>query len=107
MDVARPGLRQLGRGGDRVEGGGLGRFIVVFGDDEDAHQITLASVLSLVTNSSTEPTLTPPWRFTGSSTLSVTRRGVTSTPRSSGLITSIGFFLAFMMLGSDAYRGSL
>lgn len=29
-----------------------------------------------------------------------------STPRSVALIFSIGFFLAFMILGSDAYRGS-
>ncbi len=102
VDVAGAGLRQLGGGGGGVQGGGLDRIVVVLGDDENSHQMTLASVLSLVTSSSTEPTLTPPWRFAGSSTLSVTRRGATSTPRSSGLNTSIGFFLAFMMLGSDA-----
>ena len=102
VHVARAGLADLGGGGGGVQGGGLDRLIVVFGDDENRHQITRASFFSLSTSSSTEPTLTPPWRFAGSSTLSVMRRGVTSTPRSSGVTTSIGFFFAFMMLGRDA-----
>ena len=89
-------------GGDRVEGRGLQCPVVVFGDDESSHQITRASVLSLSTSSATEPTLCPPWRFAGSSTLSTTRRGVTSTPSASGVVVAIGFFLARMMLGSEA-----
>ena len=40
-------------------------------------------------------------------TLIVLTRGVMSTPSSSGVSTSIGFFFALMMLGSDANRGSL
>jgi hypothetical protein len=32
--------------------------------------------------------------------------GFVSTPRSTALICSIGFFLAFMILGSEAYLGS-
>src|ERR1700722_2609027 len=102
LDVARAGLGDFRGRGDGVEGGGLGHLVVMFGDDENGHQITRASVFNLLTNSSTEPTLTPPWRFTGSSTFKVTRRGVTSTPSCSGVTVSIGFFLAFMMLGSDA-----
>src|SRR5260370_6107639 len=89
-------------GGDGVQHGGLDRMVVVVGDDEYGHQITRASFFSLSTSSATEPTLTPPWRLAGSSTLSVIRRGVTSTPSSSGVIGTIGFFFAFMMLGSEA-----
>jgi len=77
-------------------------YVAVFGDDENGHQITRASFFSLSTSSVTEPTLTPPWRFAGSSTLSVTRRGATSTASASGVSCSIGFFFAFMMLGSEA-----
>ena len=35
----------------------------------------------------------------GSTVFSTVRRGVTSTPKSAGVFSSIGFFLAFMMLG--------
>ena len=38
----------------------------------------------------------------GSSVFSTLRRGVTSTPKSAGVFSSSGFFLAFMMLGSEA-----
>src|SRR5271165_3987656 len=89
-------------GGDSVERRGLERAVVVLGDDEGGHQITRASVLSMSTSSATEPTLRPPWRLVGSSTLSTTRRGVTSTPKASGVVVAIGFFLALMMLGSEA-----
>ena len=47
-------------------------------------------------------TLMPALRFGGSVTVTVARRGATSTPRSAGFTTSIGFFFAFMMLGSVA-----
>src|SRR5262249_37634946 len=91
-----------GRGGDRVERRALQRLVVVLGDDEESHQITRASFLSLSTSSCTDATFLPPWRLAGSSTLSVTRRGVTSTLSASGVSCSIGFFFAFMMLGSEA-----
>mmetsp|Transcript_18327 Transcript_18327/g.54168 ORF Transcript_18327/g.54168 Transcript_18327/m.54168 type:complete len:218 (+) Transcript_18327:386-1039(+) len=48
----------------------------------------------------------PACRTGGSSTLTVVRCFLISTPRSAGVILSIFFFLAFMMLGSVAYRGS-
>src|SRR6185312_2118862 len=89
-------------GGDGVERRSLERLVVVLGDDEKSHQITRASFLSLSTSSCAEPTFLPPWRFAGSSTLSVLRRGATSTLSTSGVTCSIGFFFAFMMLGSDA-----
>src|SRR6516225_1338203 len=89
-------------GGDGVEGRRLQRAVVVLGDDQSSHQITRASVLSLSTSSATEPTLWPPCRFAGSSTLRTTRRGVTSTPSASGVVVTIGFFLARMMFGSEA-----
>src|SRR6516225_4753568 len=90
--------------GSGIEGRGPERAVVVLGDDEGSHQITRASVLSLSTNSATEPTLCPPCRFGGSSTLSTTRRGVTSTPSASGVVATIGFFLARMIFGSEAAR---
>src|SRR6516165_7939832 len=89
-------------GGNGVEGRWLQRAVVVLGDDQSSHQITRASVLSLSTSSATEPTLWPPCRFAGSSTLRTTRRGVTSTPSASGVVVTIGFFLARMMFGSEA-----
>ena len=87
---------------NRVEGRRLQRPVVMFGDDQGSHQITRASVFSLSTSSVTEPTLWPPWRFGGSSTLSTVRRGVTSTPSASGVVVAIGFFFALMILGSEA-----
>ena len=89
-------------GCNRVEGCGLQHPVVMFGDDQSSHQITRASVFSLSTSSATEPTLWPPWRFAGSSTLSTTRRGAGSTPSASGVVVTIGFFLALMILGSEA-----
>ena len=65
-------------------------------------QITFASVFSLATSSATEPTFTPALRFGGSATFSVVRRGAGSTPRSAGLMLSIGFLRAFMIFGSEA-----
>ena len=91
-----------GGGGDGVQNDGNDCRIIVIGDDQDCHQMTPASFLSLSTSSATDSTFTPPSRFAGSVTLSVVRRGATSTPRSSGLISSMGFFFAFMMFGSDA-----
>jgi len=116
----------LGGGGHGVEGGGLDARVVVFGNYQCCHfcskklltsrgqgkfasqilvcpamfQITFASFLSLSTSAATSATLTPALRLGGSLTLSVLMRGLTSTPRSSGLKLSICFFLAFMMLGS-------
>lgn len=92
-------------GGDGVQGGGLDGGVVVFGNNECGHglktpQITLASFFSLSTRAATSATLTPAPRLGGSATLRVFRRGLTSTPRSSGLTVSSCFFLAFMMLGS-------
>src|SRR6185312_12488143 len=69
VDVAADGAG----GGDDVERRRLERRIVVFGKQENGHQMTRASFLSLSTNSATEATLWPPWRLAGSSTLSVTR----------------------------------
>ncbi len=87
-------------GGDGVEGGAADAGVVVFGDDECGHgQITLASFLSLATRVATSGTLMPALRLGGSLTLRVLMRGATSTPRSAGLSSSSGFFLAFMMLG--------
>lgn len=69
-------------------------------------QITLACFRPSM-SSSTDDRIRPPCRLGGSSTFKVSSRGVTSTPNSSRLRFSIGFFLAFMMFGSVAYLGSL
>jgi hypothetical protein len=63
----------------------------------------IAAVKSVVSVLHTFP---PPTRFGGSATLRVSNRGVRSTPSSSAESFSMGFFLAFMMFGSEAYRGS-
>lgn len=48
----------------------------------------------------------PPTRLGGSVTRTVSSRGVRSTPSAAGASFSIGFFLAFIMFGKEAYRGS-
>jgi len=65
-------------------------------------QSTPASTFSFCTSSATEPTFTPALRPPGSAVFTTFRRGETSTPSVSGDVSSRGFFLAFMMLGSDA-----
>ena len=95
-------LVDLRGGGHDVARDGLQLALGVLSDDEDAHQITFASFTSFSTSSWTVFTLPPPWRFGGSATLITFRRGVMSAPRSSGDISSIGFFFAFMMFGRDA-----
>ena len=47
-------------------------------------------------------TFPPPTRLGGSATFKVSSNGVRSTPRSAGVSFSMGFFLAFMILGSEA-----
>ncbi|MNN43934.1 hypothetical protein D3C81_1582000 [compost metagenome] len=98
MDVATDLLR--GRHG--VEGGGGQGGVVVFGNDENGHQITFASFFSFSTSSATDLTLMPALRAAGASTLRVFTVEAVETPRASGVSTSNGFFLAFMMLGSEA-----
>ncbi len=91
---------QPARGSNGVERGAIQRPIIVFGNNKDSHQITLASFFSLSTSAATSATLMPGARAAGSSTRSVCRRDTGSTPSASGVSTSRGFFLAFMMLGN-------
>ena len=91
-------------GGERLVGGVLEMSVIVLGDQQSGHsfdpsQSTPASVLSFWTSSATEPTFTPALRPPGSAVLSTFRRGAMSTPSVSGLVSSRGFFLAFMMFG--------
>ena len=95
-------LAQLGGGGYGIQGGALQRLTIMFCDYQGGHQITFASFFNLSTSPATSSTMTPALRLGGSSTLRVSRRGVISTPKSSGESSSMGFFLAFMILGSDA-----
>jgi hypothetical protein len=99
FDIATDGL---GRG-NGVQRRGNQPGVVVFCNNQSCHvQITLASFLSLSTSSSTLLTLMPPLRAAGDSTFSTLTVEAVLTPRSSGLRVSSGFFLAFMMFGSDA-----
>ena len=91
-----------GCGADDMAGDAFEALIVVLGDNEIRHQMTCASCMSLSTSSSTEPSFLPPWRFCGSLTCRMVRRGAISTPSASGVAWSIVFFFAFMMLGSEA-----
>ena len=59
------------------------------------HQITEASFLNLSMRSDVESTKTPALRVEGSSTFTTLLRGVKSTPVSSTVSTSIGFFFAY------------
>ena len=99
VDVATDGLG----GCNGVQGSCVQLGVVVFSNNQNAHvQITLASFLSLSTSSSTLLTLMPALRAAGASTFRVETVEAVLTPRSSGLRVSSGFFLAFMMFGSDA-----
>src|SRR5690606_34208159 len=73
------------------------RLVIVVGDDENGHYRTPASFFSLSTSVATSGTLTPAVRFGGSVTLRTLMRAAMSTPKSSGVWTSSGFFYAFMM----------
>src|SRR5688572_22857028 len=97
MDVAADRFR--GRQG--FVGGVLERLVVVLGEEKRCHQIAPAS-LSLPTSSATEPTFTPATRPPGSLVFTTCNRGLMSTPKASGAFSSIGFFFAFMMFGSEA-----
>ncbi|MDT4795247.1 hypothetical protein FQZ97_278030 [compost metagenome] len=90
------------RSGNGVEGGGCQSGVRVFSNNQDSHQITFASFFSLSTSSATDLTLIPAWRAAGASTFRVFTVEAVETPRASGVTTSSGFFLAFMMFGSDA-----
>ena len=89
-------------GSHRVQRGRFEFGVAVFGNNQGSHQITFASLRSLSTSSSTDPTLMPALRSGGGETFSVFTRGVTSTPSSAGVNVSSGFFFAFMMFGSEA-----
>ena len=65
-------------------------------------QGTFASFFSFSTSSATDLTLMPALRVAGASTLMVLTVEAVETPRSPGVTVSSGFFLAFMMFGSDA-----
>ena len=94
-------IQRLGRGQ------GLGRRLIErairnLGKKQDRHQITPASSLSFATSSAAEASLTPALRVGGATVFKILRRGAISMPKSAGVFSSIGFFLAFMILGSDA-----
>ena len=73
------GADALGRG-ERLVGRVLERLVVVLGNQQRRHQIAPASFLSLSTSSATVFTLTPALRTGGSTVLTTSSRGLTSTP---------------------------
>ncbi|MNC22428.1 hypothetical protein D3C75_704300 [compost metagenome] len=89
-------------GGHGVQGRSTQRCVVVLSDNQDSHQITFASFFSFSTSSATDLTLMPALRAAGASTLRVFTVEAVDTPSASGVTTSSGFFLAFMMLGREA-----
>ncbi|MNF87279.1 hypothetical protein D3C84_697430 [compost metagenome] len=89
-------------GGHGVQGRSTQRCVVVLSDNQDSHQITFASFFSFSTSSATDLTLMPALRAAGASTLRVFTVEAVDTPSASGVSTSSGFFLAFMMLGKEA-----
>src|SRR5450830_360290 len=93
----------LRSGSHGVQGGRSHDLAVVFGDYQDSHdQITFASFFSFSTSSATDLTLIPALRAAGASTFRVLLVEAVETPKASGVSTSSGFFLAFMMFGRDA-----
>src|SRR3954447_15587075 len=93
--------------GEAFAGCIIQNMVVVLGEQQRRHHSTPASFFSFPTRSSTEVTLIPACLLEGSTVLIILRRSFVSTPSASGVVSWIGFFLAFMMLGSEAYRGSL
>ena len=99
VDVAT----DFGSGSHGVQCGRGQHFVVVFSDYQDSHdQITFASFFSFSTSSATDLTLMPALRAAGASTFRVLLVEAVETPKASGVSTSRGFFLAFMMFGRDA-----
>ena len=72
-------LAQLRRGGDRGQGGVLHLAAFMLDENQRLHATT-PKAFNLPTSSSTEPTLTPAWRFDGSTTFTTVSRGAVSTP---------------------------
>ncbi len=97
------GLADLSGGGQRPRGEVAQLPAHDFRDNKNRHgQITPASSWSFDTSSATLFTFTPALRPPGSAVFKTLSRGATSTPKSAGVFSSIGFFFAFMMLGSEA-----
>ena len=80
-----------------------GSEILLFTSTLDTKQTyQMPASLNFATNSSTLATFTPPTRLGGSVTLSVSNWVIISAPSCSGFRVIMGFFLAFMILGSEA-----
>src|SRR3954447_13283272 len=85
--------------GEAFSGCIIQNMVVVLGEQQRRHHSTPASFFSFPTRSSTEVTLIPACLLEGSTVLMTLRRDFVSTPSASGVVSSSGFFLAFMMLG--------
>src|SRR6266478_2931600 len=101
LDLAAVLLRELLGRRERRQRRLLQMPVRLFPDEQDRRhvQITFASSWSFFTRVATSGTFTPAARAGGASTRITFTFGATSTPRAAGAISSIGFFLAFMMLG--------
>ncbi len=75
-------------------------IVLDLGEQQDRHQMTLASCLSLLTSSAAEASLIPALRTGGSKVFKIVRRGAMSRPNSAASFSSITFFFAFIMFGS-------
>ena len=73
-------VTEVGTGGHGLGGGVQRQFAGIhFGKKKNSHYTTPFS-LSLATSVSTSGTISPAWRASGSSVLTISRRGETSTP---------------------------
>src|SRR5256885_1583182 len=97
-----PFCHLLGRG-ERGERRLLEMSVDLLPNHQDRrHQITFASACSFCTRVATSGTLIPATLAGGGSTLSTFTLAVTSTESACAVSSWMGFFFAFMMLGSEA-----
>ena len=103
LDLPSALLRHLLRRGEGGERRLLEMPVGLLANHQDRrHQITFASACSFCTRVATSGTLIPAVRAGGGSTFSTFTLGVTSTESPWGVSSWMGFFFAFMMLGSEA-----
>ena len=86
----------------RLRRRGRERLIVVIGEEQDGHLENPRLVLELVDQRRHAIDLDAGLAVLGSASETIFSLGAMSTPSASGVVSSIGFFFAFMIFGSDA-----
>src|SRR5690625_6886084 len=98
---------QRKRAGQRLVGGRIQVFAIMFGNNENSGHYSSPRDLSSDNSSSTEPTTLPPLRLGGGSKACAVMPPARSTPSSSQAMVYSGMRRSFMMSGSLTKRGSL